>query len=112
MNLTQLLIDKLAIPLGSLLIRSVVGETAGVVGGGLMRVAERLALVLEERVPRRQTSGFPFVRRGDAVFFGSSGTSALRAVLCPNGVEHASLGQSEAGGLGSWTFTTQSTCAG
>lgn len=43
MNLTQLLIDKLALPLGSLLIRSVAGEPAGVVGGGLLRVAERLA---------------------------------------------------------------------
>jgi hypothetical protein len=28
---------------------------------------------------------------------GSSGTSARKAVLCPNGAEHASPGQSEAG---------------
>jgi hypothetical protein len=30
-------------------------------------------------------------------FCGSSGTSARKAVLCPNGAEHASPGQSEAG---------------
>ena len=43
MSLTQLLIEKLALPLATLLIRSVAGETAGQIGGGLLNIAQRLA---------------------------------------------------------------------
>jgi hypothetical protein len=63
MNPTLLLIDKLAIPLGTLLIRSIAGKTAGVVGGGLMKVAERLA---SDRYEQRELARH-FERIGERV---------------------------------------------
>jgi hypothetical protein len=63
MSLTQLLIEKLAMPLATLLIRSVAGETAGQVGGGLLSIAQRLA---SDRYEQRELARH-FERIGERV---------------------------------------------